>query len=383
MLFQSLPHHSPALEPSADSVTDLLQRAADEQVLTPQQALRLLTVQNGSDLLALRQVAQDLAQRQGGPEVTYTTGRSLFLTNVCELRPVLYPYPKRPEQPGAWIASVDTVDQLLEAARRESVQWITLSGGGFHTGLVIPGLEAPTVLKTYLRVLERIQDRVPESWLCGFSPDEIAFLALVSDRSEAYILDCLLDYGLRRLEGFGTGLLLDRHRARLSPKKLTVKQWLDIVALAHQRGVPVVARLEASQLESWEQRLEHLYLLKAFQEHYPGAFCQLVVQAWPYPPVEPVTGPCGGFTQERDFHKLMAVARLVLGPLLPELQLAWVPDRLAMTQGAFEWGSRHAGGTHDLAYAHFLRDECSQPAWTETELRRLIQEAGYSPLLQR
>lgn len=298
------------------------------------------------------------------------------------MAPALYPYPATQGNPQAYRLSIDDIDTILQAVKSQQSQWLTVSGGGFDSELVIPGLEAATVLKTYLRVLNHIQDQVPSCRIQGFSPDEIAFLAVVSNRSEAYILDCLKDHGVRILEGFGTEILADAHRARIAPKKLTVKRWLEILALAHHRGMPTIARLEAGPLESREQRVAHLALLREFQDDHPGAFQRLIIQLWSHPSHQPIAGPQGGLISESEALKLVSVARLLLGQQIPQIQFSWVPERLEMAQQAFEWGASHAGNTDDLAYAQFLRNQRPADVWAESELRGLIEEAGQRPVLE-
>ncbi len=357
-----------------------LDAVEEGQSLTASQALALLALPSTSDCARLRWVADARKTHQVGGGIAYETGQSLFLTNICEMAPALYPYPARMGSSHAYVVSIDTIDDVLQAAKSGQSRWLNLSGGGFHSQLVIPGLEAPTVLKTCLRVLNHIQEQAPFCRVRGFSPDEIAFLAVVSNRSEAYILDCLKDHGLSVLEGFGAEILEDAHRARVAPKKLTVKRWLEIVALAHRRGLPTMARLEAGPLENWEQRVAHLLQLRAFQDIHPGAFQRLLIQLWPKPSHQPMPGPQAGLIAELDALKLVSVARLLLGSQIPHIQLGWVPERLAMSQHAFEWGASHAGSTDDLVYAHFLRGLPQGAGWTEAELRGLIQEAGRSPL---
>jgi 2-iminoacetate synthase ThiH len=367
---------SRAIRERASYVLDAVE---DGQTVEVTQALALLSLKSTSDCARLQRVSDALRTRQAGHGIAYDTGQSLFLTNICEMTPALYPYPAPSGSPQAHGTSIDTIDAILQATKSGQSCWLTVSGGGFHSQLVIPGLEAPTVLKTYLRVLSHIQDQLPSCRVRGFSPDEIAFLAVVSNRSEAYILDCLRDHGLEVLAGFGVEILDDTHRARIAPKKLTVKRWLEIVAMAHQRGLPTIARLEAGPLESLEQRLAHLAVLRAFQDIHPGAFQRLTLQMWPHPPHLPIAGPQAGLISELDVLKLVAVARLLLGSHIPQIQLSWFPERLDLSQQAFEWGASHAGSTDDLAYAHFLRGLPPAPVWTEAELRSLIQEAGQSP----
>lgn len=376
--------------PSKESTTtvkvlntrSILDAAEDGCALSTAEALHLLELTREEDLNRLRQVAETLKKRQTEEKVRYEPGVSLFLTNLCEMAPILYPYPRQIGQKGTYTLTIDDIDATLELAQARQVQRVTLSGGGFCSMLSIPGLEAPHALKTYTRLLGYIREKYPQMVIQGFSPEEIEFLCILNDRSERYTLELLMDHGLKALDTFGIDVLVDSVRAKVSPKKATVKRWLEIAAMARQLELPVIARIEAGPLESLSQRVRHFEVLRRFLEKHPGTFSKLVPQMWAKPIIQPVPTPGLAYTNHSHRLKLIAVSRLFLGSLIADQQVCWLPDQVEEAQAALNWGANDFGCTDSLAYYRFLsghvRGHNVRSDFTESELTGLIRETGFN-----
>lgn len=354
----------------------ILDAAEDGRELSTAEAAHLLTLTQDDDLTRLRQVADTLRKRQTGEAVLYETGTSLFLTNLCEMAPILYPYPRKPAETGAYTLTIDDIDATLELAHARQLRTITVSGGGFWEGLSIPGLEAPNALKTCMKLLRHIQERYPTFSIRGFSPDEIEFLCILNDRSERYMLDLLMDHGLSVLMGFGSDVLVDSVRVKASPRKATVKRWLEITATARRLELPVIASIEAGPLETVAERVRHLDVLRRFLRKHPGTFSRIIPYMWTKPPSQPTATPGLPFTSHTHRLKLIAVTRLFLGEAIPNQQVCWLPDRMEEAQDALSWGANHFGSTDSLAYHHFLTGNRTSTSFNEQELKDLIAETG-------
>lgn len=367
-------------KPTADkilNVRSILDAAEDGRALTVNEAVCLLGITGNEEITRLRQVADKVRHRQTGDRVCYDTGVSLFLTNLCEMAPALYPYPKKNGEKGAYTLTIDHIDATLEQAQARNVRCLNLSGGGFWPTLCVPGLEAATALKTHVKILNHIREKLPTLHIQGFSPDEVEFLCILNSRNERYILELLMDHGLETLGGFGAELLVDSVRASLSPRKAKVKRWLEIVAAAHRLGLPVIARTEAGPMETLAQRVRHLDVIRRFQQKHPGAFKRLECQMWLQPPVQLKPTSDNSLTSHSHRLKLIALTRLYLGEVLPEQQTIWLPDQVEEAQEALSWGASHFGGTDTLAYFQFLSDVTGSASYfAESELRDLIRETG-------
>jgi FO synthase subunit 2 len=359
------------------NTSSILDAVTDGRMLSPVEALHLLKISKDEDLASLRQAADEVRQRQVGDAVFYASASSLYLTNYCELAPALYDYPRLPGDPNGFVLSIDGIDAILERSVAQKIQQLYVSGGGYWSPLVIPGLEEPTVIKTYARVMSHIREHAPGLELTGFSPDEVEFLCIVSNRDEHYVLEMLKDLGLRVLGGNGVDVLVDSVRQAISPKKATVKRWLEIVTAAKAQGLLVQARLEAGPVETLQQRVAHLSI---------PTFCGIIPQMWTRLPsalmspdsVKPQVSP-------EDRLKLTAVLRLFLGEALPDQQVFWQANGACEAQDALLWGANGLGSTNVLADLAFLSGSSAiQPVqeFSESDFQRLIQETGRKPVLR-
>lgn len=368
----------------------ILDAARDGSMISPAEALHLLQLTRDEDLSALRQAADELRRRQVGESVFYSNAFSLYLTNYCEFYPTLYDYPKKAGDERGFVLSIDGIDEILERALAQSAQQLYVSGGGACSSLRIPGLEAPTLLKTYVKVLSHVRERTPELRLTGFSPDEIEFLSIVSNRNERYLLEMLQDLGVRGLGGNGSEILVDEVRQRVSAKKCSVKRWFEIAATASQLGLTVQAKIETGPLENLTQRVSHLERLRQAlnmsREKGQVLFQVLIPQMWTrMPTVSPAREVLSPQIRPEDRFKLTAVMRLYLGDLLPDQQVCWTTNGAHEAQDALTWGANGLGGTNALDYLSFL---AGTPVlrlgseFNESDFNRLIEETGRSPLLK-
>lgn len=393
------PPASPAVQVSAAdkankikvlNTSSILDAATDGRALSPVEALHLLNITKDEDLAALRQAADEVRKRQVGDAVFYSTASSLYLTNYCELAPVLYDYPRQPGDPNGFVLTIDGIDATLERAVAQQIQQLAVSGGGYWSPLVIPGLEEPTVLKTYARLMSHLREHAPGLAVIGFSPDEIEFLCIVSNRDENYVLEMLKDLGLRVLGGNGSEILVDSVRQRISPKKASVKRWFEIVSAAKALELPVQAKLEAGPMETLQQRVAHLERLRKYlkseTESAFQVFGSLIPQMWTRLPAA-LMGPDSPKPQvsPEDRFKLTAVMRLFLGDVLPDQQVFWPSSGVNEAQDALQWGANGLGATNALADLAFLNGTRTlQPLqeFSESDFRRLIEETGRTPVLR-
>lgn len=392
----------------APPLSGLLERVWDGHALSDTEALRLLSLTQAEERHALAETASQLQRQQTGELVHYTTGLSLFLTNICEMAPPLYAYPTTDSQRNARSLTIDDLDSALEHIKRDQLRQLTLYSGGYSSFLQIPGLECPTLLKTYTRVVEYIRENAPSLHFTAFSPDEIDFLAVVSGRSERYILEMFQDHGLQELGGAGTGVLVDAVRQQLSPKKTTVRHWFEIVEIAYQLTIPVIASLELGHFETRSHRLMHLRHLQRFLQKHPNAFSRL----------EPIIVPVqASFIEKHQAHieqhqaqnvpkktsktnktepapnlpalqqhvthreqqNWLALSRLLLGEWLPHQQVFRRIGAIEEAQAALQWGANGFGSSDTGVYEQFLAGAYSQEFLAESDLQAVIREAGWTP----
>ncbi len=355
---------------------DCLQRTLDGHPLPAGDAARLLALTAQDDLRRLQEAAHELRQRQCSNEVPFAVQQSIILTNQCELENVLYDYARPAGARGAFTLTIDDIDERLELAAARNADQIFLTQGGFWSELTLPGLESATLLKSLGRLLEHIRERRPETPLIGFSPDEIEFLRIVSDRSPRYVMEFLKDKGLRMLGGLHTYVLDDTVRRRISPRLAPAKTWKDIVAQAATLKLPVIAALGYGHFETSKQRIEHLEQLATLQRRQPGAFSRLV----PEPLARPVEVHGLKPPDLAERRKVQALCRLFAGDALPVQQTTWALHAGAAgeAQELLAWGASDMGPSDALSWPAFLNGSHESASMGAGELQGLISESGHT-----
>jgi cyclic dehypoxanthinyl futalosine synthase len=370
---------NPANLPNLD---DVLQSVQEGYPLDEKRLLQLAQINDPSALTAMAQAAGAVAQTLHGGTLSYQNDMALLFTNRCEMCPTLWAYPKTPEDPGGFVLTVDTLMERLETARQAPVSQLLLTGGMDST-LRIPGLEAPATLKQYGKLVAFVHEHLPQARILGFSPDEIDFLQVVSDRSAAYILAYFKDMGMGALGGHGADLLVDPLRLALSPKKMRVRDWWNIMAEAVRQELAVTLSMTVGHGEQPAHRVDHLLQLRDFLHQNPEAVLSITpFIAWnpqaPWPPP----------ARKERLHAL-SLMRLALGltptPLEPYWTAAPLKETLEEVQECLQSGATTVGGLASAMLARFLAgqsDVAAQlpEALPPAALAELIEDTGYQAL---
>jgi FO synthase len=171
-------------------------------------------------------------------------------------------------------------------------------------------------------------------------------------------LDRLIGAGLGSLPGTAAEILDDDVRAMLCPDKLTTNEWLAVVEAAHRRGLRTTATIMFGHVDRPEHWATHLLHVRDLQER-TGGFTEFV--PLPFVHMEAplyLKGHARKGPTQREAILMHAVARLVLHPLIPNIQVSWVklgPDTAAACLDA---GANDLGGT-------LMNESISRAAGTE------------------
>lgn len=344
------------------SADDILKTLLDGDTLSPEDATQLLekaTEPGEQFLVALQECAAEVKKQQGVEEKEATSDIPLYLTNLCEMQPTVYSYPRLEDAEDGFVLTIDDIDARIEAGLSRQADTVFIHGG-FWSAMRIPGLEAATLLKTHERLLKHLETHYPKLRVTGYSPDEIDFLRIVSDRSTAYILESFCDKGLRELSGHGADILKDDIREQIAPKKMRVQDWLETVAIAQRAGLAATATMTFGHKDNPADRAAHLQVLRDFLAHHPGAFCRFIPQVMNISLMPP---------EER--FATIAVARMFLGDVLPDQCPYAHPDLSGEFTTALEFGANHRGAPSDWADTAFLLGSHQLEAPSANELNRL------------
>jgi FO synthase len=299
------------------SVERLLARAAAGDRLVENEIVALFAARGG-EADAVCAMADDLRRRQSGDVVRYVVNRNINYTNVCTFKCGFCAFSKGKLSQQLRGEPYDL--SLAEVARRAREAWergateVCMQGGinPHYTG------------DTYLTLLRAVKSEVPQMHVHAFSPLEVSQGAATLGISVHAFLERLRDAGLGSLPGTAAEILDDEVRTIICPDKLSRQGWLDVVGAAHEVGLRTTATIMFGHVERPVHWARHLLALRDLQER-TGGFTEFVplpfvhMEAPLYARGRSRKGPTW-----REVKLMHAIARLVLHPLIDNVQASWV-----------------------------------------------------------
>jgi FO synthase subunit 2 len=353
-------------------VRDVLERALDRMEVRVEDGV-LLSEARGTDLHALCLVADALRKEQVGDRVTYVVNRNINFTNVCIKNCKFCAFARTVRSEQGYFLPHDEIAMRVRQAAEMGATEVCLQAG------LSPNLDGDS----YIELCRVVKEAAPEIHIHAFSPEEVKFGASLKRVSFGDYLAELKDAGLGSLPGTSAEILDDRLRKTISPTRITTKEWLEVITTAHELGIPTTSTMMFGHVESIEDRMRHMDLLRTVQRE-TGGFTEFVPLSFVHEEAplfvkSDVSGVRPGPTGD-DVLRLYAIARLMLGHDIPNLQASWVKEGLRTSQLLLSCGVNDLGGT-------LMNESISTAAgarhgqlMTPATLRRVIRDAGRQPV---
>ncbi|MBT8468851.1 MAG: 5-amino-6-(D-ribitylamino)uracil--L-tyrosine 4-hydroxyphenyl transferase CofH [Deltaproteobacteria bacterium] len=353
-------------------VRTILERCLDGHDLSVDDGAALSGAR-GRDLQALCMVADALRREQVGDRVTYVVNRNINFTNVCIKNCKFCAFARSVRSEQGYFLPPEEVARRVRQAWEMGATEVCLQAG------LSPNLDGDS----YIELCRVVKEAAPGIHIHAFSPEEVKFGASLKRVSYSEYLTELVDAGLGTLPGTSAEILDDRLRKRISPTRITTREWLGVVRAAHRLGIRTTSTMMFGHVESVEDRMRHLDLLRRVQRE-TGGFTEFVPLSFVHeeaplfaagdvPGVRP--GPTGD-----EVLRLYATARLMLGRDIPNLQASWVKEGLRTSQLLLSCGVNDLGGT-------LMNESISTAAgarhgqlMTPATLRRVIRDSGRVPV---
>jgi 7,8-didemethyl-8-hydroxy-5-deazariboflavin synthase CofH subunit len=323
-----------ALAAASPKVAAALEKAVAGNDLGFDEGLTLATVE-GNDLLALVKVADELRRRVVGDRITYVVNRNLNFTNVCIVGCAFCGFSRGPDSPDAYFHSTENlVAKSVEAVEQGATE-VCIQGG------------LPKDLNGYyyVELLRAIKARLPELHVHAYSPMEITYGVEKTRLPLREYLLMLKDAGLNSIPGTAAEILDDTVRRSLSPNKLKVRQWIEVVRTAHSLGIPSTSTMMYGHTEFPEHWVRHLLLLREIQKE-TGGFTEFVPLGFIHSQTKLFQkgGARAGHSVNEDLI-VHALSRVLLHGSIPNIQVSWVKLGFEQSLACLEAGANDFGGT--------------------------------------
>lgn len=335
--------------------------------LTKQEALDLI---RNADLKELGRMAT-ARKKELHPDgiTTFVVDRNINYTNICWVDCKFCAFYRHEKDEDAYVLTFDEIDakidELLEIGGTQ-----ILFQGGVHPKLKI---------EWYEDLVEHIHTKYPQITIHGFSSIEIDFIAKVSRISVEEVLTRLKAKGLASIPGAGAEILSDRVRDIIAPKKIDSEVWVDIHRKAHKLGIKSTATMMYGTVESDEDIIDHLDMVRNLQDE-TGGFRAFIMWSFQGKNTELLRLiPDMPKPSSNRYLRLLAVARLYLDNV-PNIQSSWVTQGPYIGQMALMFGANDLGST--MMEENVVRSAGAGFRMAKDEMVRLIRDIGETPAIR-
>jgi 7,8-didemethyl-8-hydroxy-5-deazariboflavin synthase CofH subunit len=359
------------LEHVDSQVSTILHHALDGEEISWSEGLRLCEA-NGLDLQAVCLVADEMRRRQVGDVVTYVVNRNINFTNVCIKHCTFCAFSREyREEQGYFLPAEEIVRRAQEAVDMGATEVCMQAG-------LPPKMDG----NLYIDLTRAVKTAFPNLHLHAFSPEEILYGATRAAVPIPQYLQELRAAGLDTLPGTSAEILDQEIRDIIAPGRITTKQWIDVITSAHSLGIPTTSTIMYGHVETPAHWVKHMNLLRDIQKETQGFTefvpLSLIHQEAPMYQRKLVKNVRQGATGA-EVIKMHAVARLMLGPTMRNIQSSWVKEGPKLSQYLLTCGANDLGGT-------LINESISTSAGAQygqlvppKELRRLIRDLGRTP----
>jgi FO synthase len=317
-----------------DLVNAAIVRARNGVWLEPDELTAMFAETRPEAIEDMRAAADDLRAELAGETVTFVVNRNINVSNVCIVGCAFCGFGQGKRSPDAY-----------EHDREEFVRRVREAVDYGATEICMQsGIHPDWSLEDYLYWLRLIKETAPHLHVHAYSPMEIAHMCDISGLPPDEVFARLRDAGLDSTPGTAAEVLHDGVRERISPNKLPVGRWVEIIEASHRAGLRSTSTVMFGHIEEPWELAEHMRVVRALQERTGGITEFVPLSFIPFHTLLGRTHGVEEISREENL-KHTAVFRLALGRSIRNVQASWVKMGLEVATEALRWGVNDLGGT--------------------------------------
>lgn len=351
----------PALQSIAAKVAQSVRISADD----------CLTLFKSPDILGVGHLAAAVNRAKNGDVVTFAANQHINPTNVCYLRTtcVFCSFARLPKEEGAYHYTLEQVfDEASSAANGLTRE--------FH---IVGGLDMKAGLQYYSDMFRGLKERYPHVHIKALTAVEIAHISRIEKKSVEEVLVALREAGLDTLPGGGAEVFGRGVRMNIAEKKLAGSDWINVHRTAHKLGIRSNCTMLYGHVETLEDRVEHLTLLRDLQDETGGFLAYIPLAYHPdHNELGEQLGREGTATTGFDDLRNLAVARLYLDNF-QHIKTHWIMVTPFLSQTALAFGVNDLEGTVVREKIYHEAGAHTAQGMSLDEILDLIRGAGRIP----
>ncbi|MEP6765927.1 MAG: radical SAM protein, partial [Gemmatimonadaceae bacterium] len=221
-----------------------------------------VTLFNSPDLLGVGSMADAANRARHGNRVTFAANQHINPTNICVLRTTcaFCGYARLPKESGAYRYSIEQI--MAEAEQADN--GLTRE---FH---IVGGLDMQAGLEYYQTMFRALKQRLPHVHIKALTAVEIAHIARIEKMTWKEVLIALREAGLDTMPGGGAETFSEAVRDEIAGKKLGGADYINVHRAAHELGIRTNCTMLYGHVETIEDRMQHLLMLRNLQDETGG-----------------------------------------------------------------------------------------------------------------
>jgi len=359
------------LKNSDSSVSEILNKSLSDKEISAKEGLTLYNT-SGIDFHLVGLVADEIRKRRVGDTVTYVVNRNINFTNVCIKQCGFCAFSRDfREEEGYFLPTEEIVRRAKEAYQLGATEVCIQAG-------LPPDMDGDL----YENICREIKKEIPNIHIHGFSPEEVLYGASRSKTTIREYLQRLKESGVNTLPGTAAEILDQKLRDKISPGRISVKDWVEVIKTAHSIGINTTSTMMFGHIETAEDRVNHIAKIReiqketgGFTEFVPLNFIHSEAPMYKHQVHDEIRQGASG----NDVLLTHAIARIMLNNHIDNIQMSWVKEGQKMSQLLLMWGANDFGGT-------LINESISTSAGSNhgqlirpKEIRRLTREIGRIP----
>ena len=316
-------------------IAAILNKSISGKDISAREALVLFDAK-GIDFQLVGKVADYLRKKKVGDIVTYVVNRNINFTNVCIKQCGFCAFSRDFREEEGYTLPIEEITRRAKEAYTYGATEVCVQAG------LPPDMDA----NLYENICREIKIQVPDIHIHGFSPEEILYGATRSNISTKEYLSRLRDAGVDTIPGTAAEILNQKLRDKISPGRITVKEWTDVIKTAHKMGIRSTSTMMFGHLETNEHRVNHLDTIREIQKE-TGGFTEFVPLNFVYSEAPMYKHKLHeGIKQganSNDALLVHAISRIMLNNVIDNIQMSWVKEGPRFSQVLLNWGANDFG----------------------------------------
>ncbi len=343
----------------------LFERALDKgaygERLSPQEARSLAESITPDRLHRLGAAALANRRQRFGQRATYVFNLQINPSNICGSGCTFCNYAASKNAPHAYVLDES---EILDKVRR-------IRPTEAH---IVGGLNQIWSYDRNLALVASLRAQFPQLHIKAFTAVEIAYFAKTARLTESQVLDRLKAAGMDAMPGGGAEIFSERLYRRHWKNKTSPEEWVRIHQLAHGKGIPTNATMLFGFGDTWDERLDHLLILRSAQDESGGFACFIPLPFQPGPGKFIDSGPT-----PLETLAVLAISRLVLDNVA-HLKSYWPMTGLETGAAGLSWGADDMDGTISEEKIAHLAGAATPVGLARAMMEATIRMAGFIPV---